>query len=98
MQFGLARREDVRNMTIMPVVTVTEIRGGIAARASEIGLAGHGRDQERAMASLRSVVATWARCLAEAGELERTLARRGVASNEGDDALRVELVLGDVTG
>jgi hypothetical protein len=84
-------------VTIKQSVTVTEIRGGIAARASEIGLAGHGRDQERALDALRSVVAIWARCLADEGELKRTLARRGVASSEGNGALRIELTLDGVS-
>jgi hypothetical protein len=78
-------------MTIAPVVTVTEIKGGIAARAVEIGLAGHGRDRERAIASLRSMVRTWARCLLEDGELERTLARLGVATQEGGEGLDIDL-------
>lgn len=78
-------------MTIVPVVTVTEIKGGMAARATEIGLAGHGRDRERAMASLRSMVRTWARCLSDEGELERTLARLGVVARPDGDGLNVDL-------
>lgn len=81
----------------MPVVTVTEIQGGFAARAIEIGLAGHGRDRDRALAALRSAVGTWARCLSEDGELERTLARLGVAWVSGSDDLQVECDLGRVT-
>jgi hypothetical protein len=85
------------NMTIMPVVTVTEIRGGIAAHAVEIGLAGHGRDQDRALSALRSVVGTWARCLAADGELERVIARLGVASIASDGGPEVVLTVGAVT-
>ena len=84
-------------MTIQPLVTITEIRGGMAARAVEIGLAGHGRDQERAVAALRSVIGTWARCLAQDGELERTLVRLGVASNTSGDGLQIAFDLKPVT-
>ena len=78
-------------MTIIPTVTITEIRGGIAAEAVEIGLAGHGRDQDRAVASLRSMLRTWARCLSEDGELERTLARLGVVVVPGGDTIEVDI-------
>lgn len=78
-------------MTIVPTVTITAIQGGIAARAVEIGLAGHGRDQDRAVASLRSMLRTWVRCLAEDGELERTLARLGVVAVPGGDTIEFDI-------
>lgn len=78
-------------MTIIPTVTITAIQGGQAARAVEIGLTGHGRDQDRAVASLRSMLRTWARCLSEAGELERTLTRLGVVVVPGGDTLEVDI-------
>lgn len=84
-------------MTIIPTVTVMAIQGGVAARAVEIGLAGHGRDQDRAVASLRSMLRTWARCLSEDGELERTLARLGVVAVPGGDTIEVDIQPKQVT-
>lgn len=84
-------------MTIHPVVTVTEIRGGVAARAIEIGLASHGRDQGRAEAALRSVITTWARCLLLDGELDRSLARLGIVTEMGGEDLIVDLDVRRVT-
>lgn len=84
-------------MTIEPTVTVTKIKGGVAAKAVEIGLAGHGRDQERALASLQSMVRTWASCLLAAGELERSLVRLGIATRSDTEELRVDTTARRIT-
>ena len=78
-------------MTIEPTVTVSSIKGGVSATAREIGLAGHGADEERAVASLHSMVLTWAQCLAAEGELERAIARRGVRARRDGEALQVDI-------
>jgi hypothetical protein len=84
-------------MTIQPVVTVTTIQGGVSATAIEIGLAGHGRTPDKALTALRSMVGTWARLLAADGELERVLARRGIASRDDTDTIAVDLLVDSVT-
>lgn len=85
-------------MTIMPAVTITEIKGGVAAQAVELRMACHGRDRGRAIASLASMVATWARCVALDGELDRTLARLGIKYVTDDAEPGVRIDLSDVTG
>lgn len=77
-------------MTIQPNITVQAIRGGFSARNAEIGLAGHGPDEDRAISSLRSAVETWARCLDREGVLEMSLNRRGVNYREAGDRIAVE--------
>lgn len=77
-------------MTIRPVVTVEPIRAGIAVRAREIGLACHGRDEERALASMRSTLGIWARLIAAEGTLEPTLARLGVLRDQEGRGIVVE--------
>ena len=84
-------------MTIRPVVTVESCRAGIAARAREIGLACHGRDEERAMASIRVTLGIWARLLATEGDLEGTLARLGVLWDDAGAGLSVEPIDSRVT-
>lgn len=80
-------------MTIMPVVTVSPIRGGIAVEAVELRLAGHGRDRERAEAALRSAVLTWASCVARDGDLGRSLMRLGVKSDDAGNGVEVRFVV-----
>jgi hypothetical protein len=75
----------------MPSVALHEIRGGIAARTGEIGLVGHGIDEERAVSNLRSAVEIWARCLARAGILEASLIERGVHYVPNGERITVEL-------
>jgi len=83
-------------VTIHPTVHIEPIKAGMAARTPEIGLAGHGRDEGRALASLTSVVAIWARSLAQQGLLEGTLARLGVRWEGDGGVIRVEpAVTGD---
>ena len=77
-------------MTIRPTVSVERIRAGIAARASEIGLACHGRDEERALASLRVTLGIWARAISQDGDLEPTLARLGVLWDDAGTGVVVE--------
>src|SRR5260221_13023808 len=71
-----------KNVTIRPSVFIEPIYSGVAARLPEIGMACHGRDADRALASVRSTVAIWARALASDGTLKKTLARLGVVWEE----------------
>ena len=57
---------------------VSQRRGGYAAAARQLGLAGHGLDQDGALASLRRTIAAWVMGLAAAGWLAEALAGRGV--------------------
>jgi len=77
-------------MTIHPTVRLQAIKAGMAARTPEIGLAGHGRDEGRALAALTSVVAIWARSLAQQGILEGTLARLGVRWDGDGSVIQIE--------
>ncbi|CAN5237636.1 hypothetical protein BH24CHL7_BH24CHL7_04320 [soil metagenome] len=76
-------------MTIRPTVMVEPIKAGVAARAIEIGIACHGRDEDRALAALRATVGIWARALASGGDLEGILARLGIVWEPGSDQLNV---------
>jgi hypothetical protein len=84
-------------MTIYPLVTVESIRSGVAARTPEIGLAGHGRDTSRAVASVSSIVGIWARTLQGAGELELTLARLGIEYSAAGRGIVIEPAVSGVT-
>jgi hypothetical protein len=54
------------------------IQGGMAARAVSVPLAGHGRDQDRAVASLVRAVLAWCHGLQADGALEQALRDRGI--------------------
>lgn len=77
-------------MTILPVITVQAVRGGFSARNAEIGLVGHGSDEERAISTLRSAVEIWARCLARDGILKASLQDRKVTYRETGERIAVE--------
>lgn len=79
-----------RNVTIHPTVKIEPVRGGVAARASEIGVSGHGRDTDRAVASVRSIVGIWARSLAASGQLEQALARLGVSWEDSGPTIDIK--------
>jgi hypothetical protein len=84
-------------MTIRPVVSVEEIRSGVAVRAREIGLACHGRDEERAMASMRHTLGIWARALESEGALEGALYRCGVLWDANGAGIVIEPAVSAVT-
>lgn len=77
-------------MTIYPAVRIEQIRGGVAARAPEIGVTAHGVDADRALASIRSIVGIWARSLAGVGQLEQVLARLGVTWDDAGSKIDVK--------
>ena len=80
-------------MTIYPTVIVGNIRGGVAARALELGLACHGPDEGRALAAIRTTVAIWARALESDGLLEGSLARNGVRWEGSGEPISVEPIV-----
>lgn len=84
-------------MTIHPSVSIEPIPSGVAARLPEIGMACHGRDADRALASVRSTVAIWARALASDGTLPQTLARLGVAWEDRGRGIVIEPTVAGVT-
>lgn len=84
-------------MTIRPTVMVEPIKAGIAARAEEIGLAGHGRDVSRAVAAVQFTIAIWARSLASTGELELTLGRLGIEYSLDGKGIVIEPAVSGVT-
>jgi hypothetical protein len=84
-------------MTIRPIVSVEPIRAGIAVRAREIGLACHGRDEQRAMVSMRHTLGIWARMLESEGDLEGVLARCGVLWDAAGTGIVIEPAVSPVT-
>lgn len=94
-KFGTARRAPI--VTIFPIIKIEPIMSGVAARLPEIGMACHGRDAERAVASARSTVGIWARALAKDGTLELTLARLGIAWEPSSRGIVIKPVVASVT-
>jgi hypothetical protein len=81
-------------MTINLLVRVETIQSGAAARAVNLPLAGHGRDPDRAVASLVRGVVAWGHGLAATGELEAALSGRGIRwqADEHDLTIAPEVV------
>jgi hypothetical protein len=74
---------------------VSQRRGGVSATARQLGLAGHGLDQDGALASLRRAAAAWIMGLTVAGRLAEALARRGIRCEEsGSEGYIIDLRVG----
>jgi hypothetical protein len=71
-------------------VTATR-RGGVLARCERLRLAGGGRSQAEAVASLRRGVAAWCAGLERQHALDDALERRGVRWVDDGDRLTVEV-------
>jgi hypothetical protein len=72
---------------------LSQRRGGIAATARQIGLAGHGGDRDTALASLRRVAYAWVMGLTAAGCLTEALARCGIRCDDQErDEVSIDLV------
>lgn len=84
-------------MTIIPVVSVTAYRSGMAAHALALQLTCHGRTMESAVAALNIVLGDWARALAREGSLREVLDRRGVQWDGDDDEISVRPIVTNVT-
>jgi hypothetical protein len=80
-------------MVVSPYVEISEIFGGVAARASELGLTGHGRDDAHALASLERGVVAWCHGLAADGSLEDVLTRQGVEWRQEGEGISLEMRL-----
>lgn len=61
-------------MRLLIETDVAPRRGGVSATSRQIGLAGHGHDQETALASLRRAVAAWVMGVTAADRLTEALA------------------------
>jgi hypothetical protein len=76
-------------VTIELLVRVEQIQNGAAAVAMQLPLAGHGRDPDRAVASLMRGVLAWCHGLEATGALEGALGDRGMRWRPGDGELTV---------
>lgn len=76
-------------VTIEVQVRIGPIQNGAAAVAVDLPLAGHGRDQDRAVASLMRGVLAWCHGLEATGALEGALGDRGMRWRPGDGELTV---------
>ena len=76
-------------VTIEVRVRVEQIQNGTAAVAIELPLAGHGRDQDRAVGSLMRAVLAWCHGLEATGALEGALGGRGMQWRPGEGELTV---------
>ena len=63
---------------------VSQRRGGVSATARQLGLAGHGVDQDGALTSLRRAAAAWVMGLTVADRLAEALARRGIRYEDSE--------------
>jgi hypothetical protein len=82
--------DGAKNVTIYPPVRMQRIVGGVLARLSDIGLAGFGPDEGRALASVARIAETWARGLTTDGSLSEALRRHRIAFQEGGEAIVAE--------
>jgi hypothetical protein len=76
-------------VTVEVLVRIGQIQNGAAAVAVALPLAGHGRDQDRAVASLMRGVLAWCHGLEATGALEGALGERGMRWRPGDGELTV---------
>jgi hypothetical protein len=82
--------EDV--MRLVVEADVAQRSGGVSAIARQIGIAGHGCDQETALASLRRSVAAWVMGLTAAGRLTDALATCGIrCDDQGSEGCVIDL-------
>lgn len=73
-------------MRITIEAEIADRRSGIAVRAPQLRLAGHGEDKDTALHSLRGAVNAWVVGLLESGQLARAVQRSGVGYDpEGED-------------
>lgn len=86
-------------MTVYPEVHVVQIRDGVAAEATQFGLAGHGEDEAAAVAALRRGLLAWCRSLSRQGLLEKGLDRHGVEWEKvgADIEIRERVSAGELT-
>ena len=73
-------------MRLMVTADVRARRGGTEAQAIEVGLCGHGSNDETAVTSLRRVVEAWAHGLHHIGELQRAAASHRITVNDTPDS------------
>jgi hypothetical protein len=69
-------------MKLVVEVDVSQRSGGVSAIARQIGLGGHGHDQEMALISLHRTVAAWVIGLTAADRLQEALTARGIRCEE----------------
>jgi hypothetical protein len=81
------------NMKIHIAVETTPIKGGIEARVPALRLVGHGRKMGEATDCLQRGVLAWCRGLQATGQLQQTLASKGIAVEEGDAPDTISLVM-----
>jgi hypothetical protein len=67
-------------------------KGGVSARAPQVGLVGHGGDETQALEALRASVKAWCEGLYRIGELPTVLARKQVPYEDGDGDITIDLV------
>jgi len=73
-------------MRLVVKADMEEIKGGVAAYARAIGLAGHGRTAPDAIDSLQRSILAWCRGLELAGKLEIVLKEKGLNSERTEAA------------
>jgi len=84
-------------MTVTMQVRIEQIQSGTAARAVGLPLAGHGRDANRAVASLTRGVQAWCHGLRAAGVLEESLRSHGMTWRDGGNEVQIEAQIVPIT-
>jgi hypothetical protein len=84
-------------MTITMLVRIEPIQYGTAARVVGLPLAGHGRDAERAIASLTRGVQAWCHGLQAAGVLEESLRSHGIKWRDVGKDVQIEAQVVPIT-
>jgi hypothetical protein len=77
-------------MTILPTVSVSRIKGGVAARAVQFALAAHGSDADEATQRVARAVGIFARSIARRGDVKGVLSRMGVEWNADGEGFLVQ--------
>lgn len=78
-------------MRIVVEAQLAASRSGVTARATRVGLVGHGVDTASAISRLQEVTKAWAVSLERGGWLTEALSRTGVAHDVSGDGLDVEV-------
>jgi hypothetical protein len=74
-------------------VAVKARRGGYAATAPDLGLSGHGDDEEEAIQSLERAALAWCFALHRLKRLDRALGRRGILWEPLDSGIELNLLV-----
>jgi hypothetical protein len=86
------RKQEAASVKIQVEVEFGQIKGGVSARAPQVGLAGHGLDREEALEALLAALKAWAGGLNRVHLLAKALKHRSIAFDDNGSALTIDIV------